>query len=426
MLTSRQTVVIIIALVESFTLSAHYAVFMPFYPNVAIDKGNTHSQVGAFFAVGSFVGLAGSPFVGWLLKQGVPPKNMVIFGLLLSGIMLAAHGMYKDLLTESTNFFYANIITRIVHSIGPVAATTAIYPIVAVEMGEKRGAYLPLIEASYNMGLMIWPSIGAMMFDNFGYMFPFLSLGLCAVVMGLFVVILLPMTTKPSSDDDENTVGFDKVDFRLLLILLNITICYLIIGFNDITLAIELKKRFNLTHTQIGYCFAVATVCYGVCIYLWGFVCNTPRGQYCSQYGGFVLSMVGLFLLGPCHLVGIEPTLWVRLVGQALIGIGLAALFTASMIHGMFHLTHRLRLPDDVATHGFFSGLIFFSLCSGYLAGHAGFAGIILDVLGYDFALLAMIVTIAVAAILDNLNRILGYCSHHRSGYASIESDWNV
>lgn len=45
MLTSRQIIVLIIALVESFILSAHYAVFMPFYPNVAKDKGNTPSEV---------------------------------------------------------------------------------------------------------------------------------------------------------------------------------------------------------------------------------------------------------------------------------------------------------------------------------------------------------------------------------------------
>lgn len=44
-MTTRQTLVIVVALVESFILSAHYAVFMPFYPTVAIDKGNTYSQV---------------------------------------------------------------------------------------------------------------------------------------------------------------------------------------------------------------------------------------------------------------------------------------------------------------------------------------------------------------------------------------------
>lgn len=165
-------------------------------------------QIGAFFAVGSFVGLVGAPVAGWFLKQGVSPKKMVIFGLLLSGVFLTVHGLHINLFSKSSDFFYANAVTRVIHAIGPLAATTAIYPIVAVEMDDQKGVYIPLLEAAYNMGLMIWPSIGAIMFDNFGYMFPFFSVGLCAIIMGLIVAVLMP--SPKNTTDDEEQVGWSS------------------------------------------------------------------------------------------------------------------------------------------------------------------------------------------------------------------------
>lgn len=213
-----------------------------------------------------------------------------------------------------------------------------------------------------------------------------------------------------------------------MLVFLNISICYLIIGFNDITLAVELKEKFHLTHTDIGYCFAVATVCYGVCIYLWGFLCNSIKGRYICQSIGFVMSVGGLFLLGPCQLFGIKAILELRLIGQALLGIGLSALFTSSMLSGMHHLMHRLMLPDDLATHGFFSGLMFFSLCLGYLVGHAGFAGVLLDSVGYDFSVATIILIMAMTLLFDSCYQTVCLCQgrRKRSGYTEIGAGSNI
>ena len=44
-MTRRKLWVLILSLSESFMLSGHYAVFMPFYPNVAHEKGNSASEV---------------------------------------------------------------------------------------------------------------------------------------------------------------------------------------------------------------------------------------------------------------------------------------------------------------------------------------------------------------------------------------------
>lgn len=408
MLTTRQTLVISLALIESFVLSAHYAVFMPFYPNVALKKGNTSTQVGAFFAVASLIGMLCSPLVGYLLAHGVAPKKLVIFGLTLSGITLATHGFYKDAVRASSDFFIVNVATRIVHSIGPVAATTAIYPIVAVEMGDKRATYIPLIESAYNIGLMIWPSIGAIMYDHFGYLVPFVSVGTAAIFVGILLFIFMPDT--PTQDHGKDSVGYRKLDITLLIYLLNIMICYVIIGFNDITLSVQLK-RYGLTHSQIGYCFAVATVCYGVCIYLWGFACKSRTPRAIANMCGYLLTATGLVLMGPVEYSGLELSLLVRLIGQGVMGIGLAALFTCSMVGGMHHLTETLQLPDDVGTHGFFSGLLFFALCLGYLVGHAGFAGIILETIGYKLSLLAIVSTLLVLVALDLLNTASKRCT---------------
>lgn len=385
-------------------------------------------QVGTFFAVGSCVGLIGSPLMALLLKKGLAPKTMVLSGLTLAGLTLTAHGFFKDFFQDGEAFFYANLITRIVHSIGPVAATTAIYPIVAVEMKEKRGTYLPILEAFYNVGLMVWPSIGAILYERYGYTFPFVSVGVGSLVICFILAILLPSPKKttgqqtcPSGEDARPKPR--SMDFTLGLVLANIAICYLVIGFNDITLSVELEA-FELTHTQIGYCFAVATVSYGVSIYLWTMVCRTRAGTHLTLIVGYAISVVGLFLLAPCGLIAVEPTLHVRLGGQAVIGIGMAALFASSMLRGMKYLTEELQMPDDVSTHGFFSGLLFFSLCFGYLAGHAAFAGFMLDLLSYQLVVLLIILVFMIFFLINILNMLLCGTSLRREYETIIGSDY--
>ncbi|XP_003738215.1 MFS-type transporter SLC18B1 [Galendromus occidentalis] len=420
MLTWHQRRVLGLALVESFMLSAHYAVFMPFYPNVAEEKGNTPLETGMFFAAGSVVGLVGSPLVGVLLKRGFAPKRMVTLGLILSGVFLVIHGFYKDLFKGGREFFYANLGTKIVHSTGPVMATTAIYPIVAVELGESRGRYLPFLEAMYNGGLMIWPCVGSILYDKFGYTFPFVSVGLSSLVLCVILMIFLPNPKKAEllPGLGKNSGG-STMDLTLFLLLANIAMCYLIIGFNDITLSTELAI-FRLNHTEVGFCFAVAPVCYGACIYMWGLLSKARRGQFLAISIGFALSVGGLFFLAPCRLLTIEPTLHVRLLGQALMGIGLAALFTSSMVFGMQYVTEGLRMDDDVATHGYFSSLVFFSLSFGYVVGHAGFAGLLLNEIGYENVILLIVLSALILFLFNLIQTCIFESIPSRRGYESI------
>lgn len=393
-------------------------------PNTLSQFQSESFQIGTFFAVGSCVGLIGGPVMGWIMKKGVTPKSLVVFGMLLSGVLLIIQGSYKEFFESCSAFFYANVGTKIVHAIGPISASTAIYPIIAVELRERRTTFLPLLEAFYNIGLMVWPSFGSILYGLFGYAFPFVFVGICTLVTCAAVIVLLPNPKKNASDRDKPD-GF-TMDTEILLILSNITICYLIIGFNDITLSIQLEA-FHLDHAQIGYCFAIATVCYGGFINVWRIICDKSQGnKILAQAAGYLLSSLGLFFSAPCSLVSIEPTLHVRLVGQALLGIGLAALFTSSMMCGMKYLMDAKKLPDDVATHGHFSSLLFFSLCFGYLVGHAGFAGYLLDEIGYECVVLLLMLVVAIFSLINFFGSILLFGYSSRRDYEIINGSNNI
>lgn len=101
--------------------------------------------------------------------------------------------------------------------------------------------------------------------------------------------------------------------------------------------------------------------------------------------------------------------------------MGLVALYTSSLLSGAFYLITELQMPDDVSTHGLYSSLIFFSMCFGYLVGHAGFAGFLLDILPYIDVLFLMIRLVLFFSMFNVMNIAVGKCTTSRSSYESLD-----
>ncbi|GIY27648.1 MFS-type transporter SLC18B1, partial [Caerostris extrusa] len=164
-----------------------------------------------------------------------------------------------------------------------------------------------------------------------------------------------------------------NIDF--LIDIMAISVCFAMLGFNEATLEPHIRQ-FKLTPTVIGGIFLISGVVDAVSAPIWGYVSEkVPNAQALTFLGG-ILFIICFLIVGPVPFFtfntftiltnrsgDFQSLTWV-IVGQVLLGLGMAAQIICSLTHGMKHTVER-GFPDEVGTYGLISGLLFSSACFG-------------------------------------------------------------
>ncbi|XP_023213749.1 MFS-type transporter SLC18B1-like, partial [Centruroides sculpturatus] len=154
------------------------------------------------------------------------------------------------------------------------------------------------------------------------------------------------------------------------------------LGFNDATLEPHLRE-FGLSPVLLGTIFIVIGAIYALGSPIWGFLCDKLHGRYthilCTV--GIFLSLIGFLFIGPVPFIPIPTTLWLVIVAQAFLGLGMGGKLICSFIDAMTEAI-RIGLPDDAATYGIVFGTIISACSLGSFIGPS-LGGFLLDHVGY-------------------------------------------
>lgn len=223
---------------------------MPEYLKLFGAAGQVLGMLIAAFALAQFVF---SPIAGNLSDQ-YGRKNLIIFGLVVTGLSQIAFGLS----TEIWMLFIARFL-------GGLGAAFIVPPIMAfvadVTTYEERGKGMGMLGASMSLGFMIGPGIGGFL-SKVSLHFPFYMAGAAAIIAAILSVVLLP-NTKPSAAQKaqkqdnlaKQMIRSVKMPYFVMLIIM-LVFSFGIANFQA-TLSLYVTEKFNYTPTDIAILLTV-------------------------------------------------------------------------------------------------------------------------------------------------------------------------
>lgn len=223
---------------------------MPEYLKFFGAAGQVLGMLIATFALAQFVF---SPIAGNLSDQ-FGRKNLIIFGLVITGLSQIAFGLSTEV--------WMLFVARFLGGLGSAFVAPPIMAFVAdVTTYEERGKGMGMLGAAMSLGFMIGPGIGGFL-SKVSLHFPFYMAGSAAILAAILSVMLLP-NTKPSSSQKaqkqdnlaRQMVRSVKMPYFVMLIIM-LVFSFGIANFQT-TLSLFVTQKFNYTPTDIAIILTV-------------------------------------------------------------------------------------------------------------------------------------------------------------------------
>lgn len=223
---------------------------MPEYLKIFGAAGQVLGMLIASFALAQFVF---SPIAGNLSDQ-YGRKNLIIFGLVVTGLSQIAFGLSTEV--------WMLFIARFLGGLGSAFIAPPIMAFVAdVTTYEERGKGMGMLGAAMSLGFMIGPGIGGFL-STVSLHFPFYMAGVAAVLAAILSFVLLP-NTKPNASQKtqkqdnlaKQMVRSVKMPYFVMLIIM-LVFSFGIANFQA-TLSLFVTQKFNYTPTDIAIILTV-------------------------------------------------------------------------------------------------------------------------------------------------------------------------
>lgn len=223
---------------------------MPEYLKIFGAAGQVLGMLIATFALAQFVF---SPIAGNLSDQ-YGRKNLIIFGLVVTGLSQIAFGLSTEV--------WMLFVARFLGGLGSAFIAPPIMAFVAdVTTYEERGKGMGMLGASMSLGFMIGPGIGGFL-SKVSLHFPFYMAGTAAILAAILSLALLPNTKtsssrKPQKQDNlaRQMMSSIKMPYFVMLIIMLI-FSFGIANFQT-TLSLFVTQKFNYTPTDIAIILTV-------------------------------------------------------------------------------------------------------------------------------------------------------------------------
>ncbi|MEG0259531.1 MAG: MFS transporter [Lysinibacillus sp.] len=223
---------------------------MPEYLKLFGAAGQILGMLIASFALAQFVF---SPIAGNLSDQ-YGRKNLIIFGLVVTGLSQIAFGLSTEI--------WMLFIARFLGGLGAAFIAPPIMAFVAdITTYEDRGKGMGMLGASMSLGFMIGPGIGGFL-STVSLHFPFYMAGIAAVLAAILSFILLPNTKRNASQKAQKQDNLAKqmmhsvkMPYFVMLIIM-LVFSFGIANFQA-TLSLFVTDKFNYTPSDIAILLTV-------------------------------------------------------------------------------------------------------------------------------------------------------------------------
>ena len=324
----REIFVIGAGLFSIFLSAATYSLQGPFFPAEAERKGLTPFEYGfVFSAFELFVFLSSMPIGRLISKIGAKP--IVVSGSGLLGISLIGFG-FLHYISNKMLFLVLCILARILEAVSESAVMVGVLTILPTTFPAKADLMLSWGSAAGGVGFLCGPVIGGPIYDKWGYVSPFLTVG-CGLLLLMFVNILsLPKEKK--SKPNQNTTK--KISVINVLRIPNLWYGLPVYSSAACAMAMMLAltephlRPLGLSGTLIGLVFMVQGLTYVLVTPLFGFLVHRGIHPILPMAAGLIVFIIGLSMIGPLPFINDEPTLFLALASFVLAGLGLGGIMT--------------------------------------------------------------------------------------------------
>ena len=299
----------------------------PFFPSEASSKGLSALQYSFVFSIFELVSfLASFPMVKLMNIFGY--KIVTVWSTVLLGFSVTLFGWFYYV-KNSTVFFFSCLFGRTLEAVGSSGLTTGIMTISASHFPDTGIFVIALTETSYGLGFVFGPSISGPIYDKWGYIGPFLTVGLVIYIFAILLVCVLPKDEQNIIESDSETrssAGItDILKVKRLWYGIPVLGSCAISGTMLMTFMGPHLQNYNFSASEISELLSVLGVSYGVGTLISGWLCY----KYCKPHHamalGSLLSILGFCSIGPLPFLKTELTLWEVIIGIFLIGLGMAA-----------------------------------------------------------------------------------------------------
>ncbi|MEG6512765.1 MFS transporter [Desulforamulus ruminis] len=350
---SRRWILAAVA-VATFLDTLIFGIIIPILPVYSENLGATPFTLGVIFAAYSASLLAGTIPLG-LLSDRYGRKKIMLLGLLTLSLSTLGFTL--------ANSLWLLILIRLIQGFSAGATWTAGPALVAdLYPPDQRGAKMGIISAATGFGFLIGPAAGGLLYELGGYRLPFLIGTILSLIVGLFVLKVLPAdkTNGKSRKRDHSlleVLQFKGVPVSLTVILLGSTG----FGFIDPILPGYFMDKFGISPGIVGILFGLISLSH---------VSSAPViGKLSDSWGRLKLIQWGLVgTAAVIPLVSLSNSLITTAMVMGLLGITFGLILTPTM--PLLADSVMLQSKDSgEASYGAAFGLYNTAFSLGYLLG---------------------------------------------------------
>ncbi|CAG2173619.1 unnamed protein product [Oppiella nova] len=107
-----------------------------------------------------------------------------------------------------------------------------------------------------------------------------------------------------------------------------------LIGFNTTTLELHLEDITELSASMVGLIFLISGVSLVAFNHIWEHLAHKINNKFTISLIGCLSALICLTIIGPIPMIEIEPQLYLVIISQVLLGLGISALLVGTFAQG--------------------------------------------------------------------------------------------
>ncbi|KXJ18871.1 MFS-type transporter SLC18B1 [Exaiptasia diaphana] len=254
--TPRRILILCVTTFVFFMTWCCAAMWAPFFPGEAAERGVSSTEVGFIFGTYSLGAVVASLIYGPFVIPRTGPNYVLVAGLFLNGVINLMCG-FGDIIEDHVPFTIFFFIMRAVGSLGGAACETSIVVILTQEFPGHLPIIMGFLEIAAGLGFTAGPVIGGMLHALGGFRLPMLAVGVTMLLFVPMIWILLPRKDYSTKGNDSSRIQLFKQMVGIpgiLIMCLCAFLCMASLTFLDPTLQNHAEK-FGMDSRDVALLF---------------------------------------------------------------------------------------------------------------------------------------------------------------------------
>ena len=362
---------------------------LPFFPQEASRHGLGNIASSAVFSCFALSQMLAFPVMGWLAPRlGV--TRLYVLGLLLTGLSMIVFGLVAYI-EQPSPFLAACLVVRSAEAVGTAATLTAERTLIMNRFSSQVTTIMGVTETMLGAGLCLGPALGGGMYALAGYGAPFYTLGTLLLAGAAGGLYFIPRVTNSTEEKTDQDCGDDRCFSHIVRLVLStpdnwlIFAALLTVAMNctamDPIMGPYVQHTLNLSPAELSLFFLGSAAGYALSSPVWGRLSDVVDNTFLLVAGCLAPTMLGVLLIPPSPLLGLEPSRLLVGLGMVLRDVFLVGAYLP-LLALMVRCSTARGLESDVRSQALVSSVFGAVYSLGEVLGPVG-GGLVTDQLGF-------------------------------------------